>query len=310
MRKNFTGDRDTAIDYIGEAKQQLAILKNMMGFNQLTTLSRVIDYPGGVRITVASIHGQDFISVDAPPAALPDVIEQAQGRYERTADRRFLTTKPKDIVYSSGSVTIEITPPPLIYIGGSRGNYPQYWASDSGLHSLGLRESYNETRGDIFALSPNGQYPIGSVTVYDSTINPATIFPPINKGLPYGNVEHAAVWRSGPYSTGDADIAPWNNAGPQGWSRSYRMSADLGTVYGNTGGTGGFRWNGHSGSGLITGQAMQSAPGTTSSDGRVTVSGNTYQLDGGTPIAWGPYDCYGTCVVCIPQAVKTLVFSG
>lgn len=42
-RKNFSGDRPAAFDYLGAARQSLMILKNDMSFNKLLTGSRTLE---------------------------------------------------------------------------------------------------------------------------------------------------------------------------------------------------------------------------------------------------------------------------
>jgi hypothetical protein len=316
VRKTFSGDRMTALDYIGEAQLQLGILKNLMSFNRLNTLSQTFSYPGGVRITVSSVFGQDSIAIDAPPRTAQGIADQAQLTAQRkTGGGKLKITRPQDTVHSTGVVTLTITrhTSPLIYIGGgkSAGNTPAYWSSAGGWAPRGIRENHGESIGVIYALSPDGIHSAGSIFVYDNQINPATINP-INGsgGKPFGLIEMCCHWPNDQ----DANLAYCNFSNPV-YSRSMQVD-NSGNCKGIVGGGGGFKWNGQGyfNVPLTTGQPIPPAASKTSADGRVVVNGAYYTLDGGPPIAWAPIDqgYFGTCVVSIfqPDTVSTLAFAG
>ena len=66
-RKRLSGE--AAAPYLGIARTQLGILKNLMSFQELKQLSRTVELSDGTRIFVQSIFGQDTIRIDAPEIA-------------------------------------------------------------------------------------------------------------------------------------------------------------------------------------------------------------------------------------------------
>lgn len=68
IRKSLSGD--AATPYLGIARTQLGILKNLMSFQELKQLSRTVELSDGTRIFVQSIFGQDTIRID-----MPEIIE-------------------------------------------------------------------------------------------------------------------------------------------------------------------------------------------------------------------------------------------
>lgn len=205
-----------------------------------------------------------------------------------------------DIMYVLSSVRLTIitttpappytppTPPATIFIGGqdSSGN-PFIWDDKNGLRTLGLRNSVSnkERRGFVYGFKNDGTLPFGSVEVYDPTIDPLFTNPISGapSTTPFGYIQQACVWRNG---TGDADVVRWASGET---SEAHSMDAN-GTVHGtfakrplNSGVTtrSGFSWNGTAGSGIGAGGAVVGVPSLTSSNGRVRVQGDKYQLDGG-----------------------------
>jgi hypothetical protein len=320
VRKSFSGNRELAFEYIGAANTQLMILKNAMKLGGLKQAVRTINYPDGTEIVIASIFGQDYVSINSPTVGSVGSnsgkgIEHGKDEFNPKTIEKIIHKIFGDFVHTTGSITITITrnPPPTIYIGGgsSDGKQASYYSSDFGFVPLGLRNSFNnpETSGVVYAMAADGSFPSGSVYVYDSTINPVTVNPFTGQGgQPFGYKEHACVWRSGTHSSGDADVSPWNNITGPGYSRVCQVSVGGGSCSGNTATGGGFTWNGRSNTALTLGRPAvpqgQNATG-------VVISGSTYRVDGGPSVTWAPPGKYATCSVRVnhPQTVSTIVIS-
>jgi len=75
LRKRLSGE--AAAPYLGIARTQLGILKNLMSFQDLKQLSRTVELSDGTRIFVSSIFGQDTIRIDAPEIAPRGAGEEA-----------------------------------------------------------------------------------------------------------------------------------------------------------------------------------------------------------------------------------------
>lgn len=67
IRLQFAGDKKAAQGYIGVARTQLGILKNLMSFSQLKQLSRTVTLDDGTQIKVSSVFGQDAVTINVPP---------------------------------------------------------------------------------------------------------------------------------------------------------------------------------------------------------------------------------------------------
>lgn len=70
VRKRLSDEPASTSPHIGYARVLLGMLKEFMRFNKLQQLSWTKDYPGGVRITVSSIFGQDTVDIQVPPPSL------------------------------------------------------------------------------------------------------------------------------------------------------------------------------------------------------------------------------------------------
>lgn len=68
LRKRFFGDARAAAHYVGPAVKLLGQVKEQMGFNKLSQLSRQVVLAGGVVLFASSVFGQDEIRVYVPPA--------------------------------------------------------------------------------------------------------------------------------------------------------------------------------------------------------------------------------------------------
>lgn len=318
-RKQFSGERGAAFDYLGLGRALLDGLKQGMRMNGLQQLSRTVRLQNGVQVTVSSVFGQDSVMIDAPPELreeVEDQIEEAQRREillpSETAQpsaSQMLGIATSEKVQSPDTVML-IIPRMSIYIGGTCISGPAYWTSDSGLHALSEGGfSTGGKYGRVLALSPDGTIAVGALQIYDPTVNPATINPIDGSGgKPYGYIERIAVWRSGYYNTGSPDIGPWKSGDPS--SLAVGTSDDKSYIWVDVGGKGG-RWDGTKwGAIQFSGRSADKPPGTTSSDGRVVVSGNKYRLDNGSWIEWGGSDCVGACVVHAAGQPDSLVFSG
>jgi len=78
-RKRFSGDRDTAFDYLGIGRNLLDQLLALMRLNNLQVLSRSVRLQNGVTITVSSTFGHHDIHIDAPASASQQTREALQG---------------------------------------------------------------------------------------------------------------------------------------------------------------------------------------------------------------------------------------
>lgn len=338
-RKNFSGDRPAAFDYLGAARQSLMILKNDMSFNKLLTGSRTLDLPEGVRVYVACVFGQDTIDINVPPGTAVEALVRRQV----AAESRTIDAVPIEPEYESAFIKFDFTdnafcndrgilimtktfpaPARRIYIGGyrddgnsrpitdplHRGPRPVYF-SPAGLKYLGMNSGTfgDQAGGIVLGLTPDGGRPVGFVEVWDvAGVFVPNPFPGKWVG---GYIERPALWRDP--LTRDANIAGWIsnvNSGAQSNGRGKTVDAS-GTVRGEVQFGGGFRWNGNSGVVPTTGQSVPADSPMVSADGRVRVNTNTYQVDGGAPVAWGDSRCYARCVVSFqdptPQPIVTSI---
>ena len=69
IRKQFSGNVESAKTYVGEARVQLGILKNLMERGGLQQLTRKTVLPDGTVIICSSVQGQDTISITVGVAA-------------------------------------------------------------------------------------------------------------------------------------------------------------------------------------------------------------------------------------------------
>ena len=310
-RKNFSGDRVAAFDYLGAARQSLMILKNDMSFNKLLTGSRTLDLPEGVRVYVACVFGQDTIDINVPPGTAVEALVRRQVQEEgRTID-----AVPIESEYQSAFIKFDFTdnafcndrgilamtktlPAPAyrIYICGGVGNtldeysdsreYPVLWSTVSGWHPLGLRSSLfrPEKSGWAYAISADGAWVAGYVKEFDSTAG----------GGRY--LKRACVWKN-PMGA-DSNVVKWDSANNSNSGVATRYSIacaiDGSTIRGNilygfASGAEGLRWNGNDRSYPTGGQTQVAIPQVNvtrfSADRRVEVDGagkaGYYRLDGG-----------------------------
>lgn len=317
-RKNFSGDRSVAFDYLGAARQSLMILKNDMGFNKLLTGSRTLDLPEGVRVYVACVFGQDTIDINVPPGTAVEALVRRQVQEEgRTID-----AVPIEPEYQSAFIKFDFTdnafcndrgiltmtrqsatPAPRVYIVGEsregngrpttdpgyQGIRPVYF-SPQGFRKLGLRNGtfQNERGGGAYGLSPDGLTAVGSVEVWD----------PQNGGSA-GNytgkyVPRACVWRAPLTSTANVVYWSFRIGGPSGDTEFDRGDSNAWTTNnggsdvrgGATGVASWFRWNGSNNSRKTSTTTQVFMQGTTSPDGRLSVYNNRYRIDGGAWVTW------------------------
>lgn len=308
---------DAGAEYIGIARGLLAQLKVSMSFNKLMALSRTADLPGGVRIVVSSVFGQDTIAIHAPETMREQVVaaveEDRQVQARRPAEKREVpvTVKPKfdDIIETfdacsvnistDTSTTAPVTTALRIFIAGVAADpsRPAFWTSEIGYGQLGLRN--NERNGVINAFSPDGKWQIGSVEIYDGNPDPSMTNPFNGQTTARGWIQRAYVWKSG----------FGNNGNPIGWvtgdpySRATNMEGTA--VVGDTAG-GKFTWNGEFNGrrNVIGGAAPPTMISPTSKDGRVRISGNKYSLDGGPWTAWGPSGAVAYVVHTLPGSTS------
>ena len=337
VRRNFSGDRDVAQEYVGAGNTQMLILKNMMQLGGLQQMARTIDYPGGVKVKVACVFGQEYVSIYVPPAAERVVVadepeEVVTNVFDPEEVGKLIRAEFDDEVRMAnvayGTFTKLVPGIPKIFIGGSRfgsgtvGNHPVSWSTDLGYRTLGLRNNVFtgvETRGYVLGMSPDGQFPVGVVEVrYPITVtitNPFDGRDNVTQTLVYHSV--AAVWRSG---TGDADLIAWtrmsdrrNGEGSPGSPHTFahQMPVSGGDVFGDEDGSSGFRWNGRSGGGRSRAtvtpvrHTADSPVLYTSPDGRAQVQGSRYRVGSGAWVSWGGSADNASCIVHIPQPDTT-----
>lgn len=78
VRIRLNGDRTAAQQYIGVARTQLGILKELMGFNNLPQLSRTVRLGNGTVIHCQSVFGQETITI-TPAVRVVAPVEEGVG---------------------------------------------------------------------------------------------------------------------------------------------------------------------------------------------------------------------------------------
>ena len=76
IRIRLNGDRTVAQQYLGIARTQLGILKELMGFNSLPQLTRTVRLADGTVIHCQSVFGQDTVMI-TPPVRAVEVADEA-----------------------------------------------------------------------------------------------------------------------------------------------------------------------------------------------------------------------------------------
>lgn len=108
-RKRFAGDG--AQDYLGIGRNLLTQLKAAMRLNGLKVLTRTVDLPGGARITVGSMFGQDSVNILVPPELEAQVRAEMEAAAEAAARREPIMGQLFDQVKFTSSVRLTITGP-------------------------------------------------------------------------------------------------------------------------------------------------------------------------------------------------------
>lgn len=109
MRSALSGNRDAAAQYQGVARSRLDEMKRLMALGGLEQMMRTLTLPGGVELQVASVFGQDYVSIYVPPVPGENVVETAQDEHDAKKIGRFLEGKFGDLVYARGSGQIDVT---------------------------------------------------------------------------------------------------------------------------------------------------------------------------------------------------------
>jgi hypothetical protein len=172
MRKSFSGDRDTAFTFIGAGNAQLEIMKNMMRLGGLQQMMRTVEYPDGTIIQLASIFGQDFVSIHSPviPIAPEDAVAEVEvvNEYNPAAIAAALDQTFTDLVHVTGNGSVELTKvqaPEIIVVGyctqnGSYDNRLAFkFSSLGGLTKLGIGSGGYAS--EAHGISANGRYIVG-----------------------------------------------------------------------------------------------------------------------------------------------------
>lgn len=360
-RKVFSGDRDTAVDYLGIGRNLLLDLRRAMQLNDLQVLQRAVTLANGVVITVASVFGQDEIRIDAPVNLPREVHEDVNEMVEELrevpphgfinetitltsqvaitktqtipatpgvpsvvlvtrggGDSDTLTATLGETVTMGGSVRITITtttytngtpppptPPSVFIAGGTQGGDAFVWDDVNGYRRLDKNDTFFGAKryATVFGMSGDGKVLVGSVEIYDSNVNPATINPFTGAGgAPYGWIAVATRWAT---KFDQPQIAAYTSGG--GASEARQVQAD-GSIRGVWAGSG-MSWDGRNGHGMTLGGTVPARGGLTSPDGTVTVSNNNYTLAGqskpwrGQGGTSAPSDAVPFCVVHVKNAV-------
>lgn len=221
--------------------------------------------------------------------------------------------------------------PPEIFIGGykhfgaSSGlpdghNEPFVWDDVRGLRMLGLRSTLfrDESSGEVLGISADGQVPVGSVAVRDTTVPPGAT-------AQIGPQSRACAWRNG---VNDSEVVAWTVGKKDAQSQALAINAAKTVVSGmwRNGAAAGFptafTWDGQNNHALSNASGVVGSFHPDSTNGRVHTSQNKYQLDGGPWISYGGGDCVATCAAHVPYTAPTppnqtptvktttLVFSG
>lgn len=183
LRKSFSGDRETAFRYLGLAQSRLGDLKRLMQIGGLQQLLRTFTLPNGVQVMVASVMGQDYISIDVPvqaasaptymvtpqeAAEVVPVTEYAAEKIEALLQKTF-----SDTVHSTGTCTVEITrviptPPEIIVVGTAYFPPPTnphaFWYSSRTGELLYVLHRDTTTSSTALTVSSDGQMIAGAVT--------------------------------------------------------------------------------------------------------------------------------------------------
>lgn len=115
-RKRLGADPEASAQYLGLARGLLDQLLLSMRMNSLQVLSRTVDLPNGVRITVSSVFGQHDIRIEAPENAGPGLIDAVQGIAD-VAEHMNLLGRLLDVVQVAGVIKVTATvrtPPPYV----------------------------------------------------------------------------------------------------------------------------------------------------------------------------------------------------
>lgn len=282
LRKSFSGDRDRAVLYLGLAQARLTILKNVMRLGGLQQLQRTFSLPGGVVVMVASVFGQDYISIDVPvkeqPHRLPDqtVVEAQETSFTEYDAEKIASSLKKtfaDTIRSYGSGVIEVThvvenPPLIVLAGDTIVNgviHAARWRSDSGLSVLRIYSGYRGSH------ATNMSTDIGGNEVYGAGLLQAAVLS--NTGHLVDTIPH--LWSGGGYPTGP------------------KVSYD-GELHGRTSTLCGhlfdgspkpyFTWDGHDG-GQVVPQSYFSIPNPRTSHNGYSISGGSILTPTGSYIS-------------------------
>lgn len=180
MRKAFSGDRDEAVLLMGEANQQLLMLKNMMALGGLQQLSRTIKYDGGITIMVACVFGQEYVSIHVPPktadaprkpSSTRPAVREATLEIVPELIANQLTETFNETVRVTGRCVVEITrvqpqSSEIVIVGycTALGSYDTRrafrWSSLSGMINLGV--GLGGFASEANGISPDGRSIIGA----------------------------------------------------------------------------------------------------------------------------------------------------
>jgi hypothetical protein len=109
IRKQFVGDTPTAKEYVGIARTQIGILKNLMSFNNLSQLSRTVTLANGVVITVRSIGGIDSMAIYAPESVLEEIAaSEVAGASSTSTLRKWRRTHKVNLVTGDAFSTVYV----------------------------------------------------------------------------------------------------------------------------------------------------------------------------------------------------------
>lgn len=294
-------------DYVGIARNLLAQLKQSMKLNNLKVLQRGIDLPGGVRVLVSSVFGDDTITIQAPPdieAAIAEAVAfESAVQMQRPEQLRepliVVTVQLEDFVLTSDSANVSFdtastlsTPPPRVWVAGVTGSQAAYSTPSLGYGLIPVRSGF-ERNPTIVAISSDGAWYAGSIDTFNSNISVLT-------QQAYGWVRKGCIWK-GPnnYATVFGDSQPQYTGAVTGFISSRlvcikRTNIDpkLSHVYTS--------WDG-TGTGLVNSPytgSVPSATGKTALGGRVVLGTNAYTYDGKL-VSWTNVQSSGTCLVAI-----------
>lgn len=336
---------DGSARYLGLGRNLLAQLKQAMQVNRLQVLSRTIDLPDGVRITVASVFGQDEIRIDTSAAKAAQQDEASASSVDGAAQYDLVNGTVATFVACSGSIEIYAettdTQPAydeIILVGyltknGSYNNRVAFWwSSVSGWIELGI--GAGGYASEAHAVSPDGQSVAGftsGVTSQSGVMTMNSFGPILNNDtaayqaslvtVAYATA-HACGWRPNGGSLGRSAGYFYGPTAGIKYSAAYKVDNDR-TTYGWGNNLNGSQFGFRAFAGLtITSYATAPKTDTpTSVNGyAVANSGSAGYTKNGSTIAIGVKGGYSfskaTAIAVIPHAAvvtttsSTLVFSG